>query len=203
MPSIKDAIEELERAYSMLVPRFDIEMPRPIITVQSAGRKTCLAWFSQKRWKSNTVRMDMCEINFSAEKLSRATVSICETLIHEMVHYANFIKGIKDCTQNQYHNARFKALAESVGLGVERMPNKGWASTYIRSDDLYTFIDEQVNLNPSAFDIFRVCEIKKEAPKNRLCKFTCGCTNVWAKTNVEARCERCDKAFEEAEGGAR
>jgi hypothetical protein len=54
MNTIRPAIEELERAFRELVPVFNREMPLPVITIQSKGRKNALGWFVRDKW-SNTV----------------------------------------------------------------------------------------------------------------------------------------------------
>jgi len=46
-----------------------------------------------------------------------------------MVHYANNVCKVVDCNNNQYHNKHFKSKAESFGLTVEKVKNKGYART--------------------------------------------------------------------------
>ncbi len=47
MNSIRPAIEELERAFRELAPVFGREMPLPVITIQSQGRKAPLVGFQR------------------------------------------------------------------------------------------------------------------------------------------------------------
>ena len=94
MNSVKDAIIELERIYISLLPLFDKEMPQPDITIQSKGRKRCLAWFVEKKWLNNEGE-PIAEINVCAESLARPSVEIGAT----MVHYVNWTDGINDCSR--------------------------------------------------------------------------------------------------------
>src|ERR1041384_3014123 len=100
MNTIRPAIEELERAFKELAPVFKRDMPLPVITIQSKGRKNALGWFVQEKW-SNT-KGKLPEINICAEHLARSPEEIAEVLLHEMGHYANALDGIPDCTVRQY-----------------------------------------------------------------------------------------------------
>jgi len=114
MDSIRPAIEELERAFKELAPLFKREMSLPVITIQSRGRKNALGWFAKDRW-SNT-KGKLPEINICAEHLAQSREDIAGVLIHEMVHYADALDGIHDCTVRQYHNENFKKRCDQVGL---------------------------------------------------------------------------------------
>ena len=62
------------------------------------------------------------------------------TLLHEAVHAVAFERGIKDTSrQGRYHNARFQAVAEEIGLEAGRDPPFGWSSTALapRTTALY------------------------------------------------------------------
>jgi hypothetical protein len=190
-PSVVDAIEELERVYERCAGLFrGVEMPRPVITVQSRGRVACLAWFAAERWKDGDT--SVCEINLAAETLARPTLEIGGSMVHEMAHYANWIDKIKDTTGNQYHNKHFRSRAETVGLICEKS-NKGWATTRV-GDELASHL-RGLSIDADAFRLFRLEPIKTGKSKSPLRKFTCGCTNVWAKTVVSAVCNGCSNEF--------
>jgi hypothetical protein len=191
MNSVKDAITELERIYAALIPLFDKDMPQPVITIQSKGRKRCVAWFAGKKWQNNEIE-PIGEINFCAESLSRPDLDIGATMAHEMSHYANWLDDIKDCTVNQYHNENFKLRAESVGLICEKT-RSGWATTKAGADlmdRIYT-----LKINTDAFGLYRLSPEAKPTKKNNLRKYTCGCSNCWAKTIISAVCSQCNRAF--------
>jgi hypothetical protein len=49
---------------------------------------------------------------------------------HEAAHGVAHARKIKDTSrQGRYHNRRFKALAEELGLSVEHHPTLGWSPT--------------------------------------------------------------------------
>ena len=106
MNSIQPAVAELERAFVEFVPLFQREMPLPCITIQTKAKASHRL---VRRTQVGEQRPGpVPEINISAEHLARPPQDIAETLIHEMVHYANHLDGIRDCTVRQYHNLNFK-----------------------------------------------------------------------------------------------
>ena len=68
----------------------------------------------------------------------------CSTLLHEMCHCLAAEKGIKDTSGsgNFYHNRKYKEIAESHGLCVEKHPKYGWTITS-PGLPLLDFIEEQ------------------------------------------------------------
>jgi hypothetical protein len=100
----------------------------PVFTlIPNRGRQSYYGWYWQGRWKDG--KKTLPEINITADTLKRDVEAICETLIHEMVHYKNNVEDIVDCNANQYHNKHFKTRAEAFGLKVEKVKNKGYART--------------------------------------------------------------------------
>jgi hypothetical protein len=64
------------------------------------------------------------------EGLQRGGADVLATLLHEAAHATARVRQIADTSrQGRYHNARFKALAEELGLTVERHPVIGWSLT--------------------------------------------------------------------------
>lgn len=124
--------QELVVAYNKAFDHFNTTLfggtlPKPIITIQTRGRKKCYGWFWANRWNENGTNVH--EINMSAENVHRTKEDQCETLIHEMVHLHNAIRNIDDCNALGYHNKNFKSAAEEAGLLVMKFPGKGWAMT--------------------------------------------------------------------------
>lgn len=190
MNTIRPAIEELERAFKELSPVFKREMPLPVITIQSKGRKNALGWFVKDKW-SNTVGK-LPEINICAEHLARSPEDIAEVLLHEMVHYADALDGIPDCTVRQYHNLNFKNLCDEVGLICRKTPARGWAATSL-SPELGEKV-AKVGINPDAFSLFRG-GVKMKKAETKMKKWRCSCTNIRAAVPVEATCNRCGLEF--------
>lgn len=128
MEKMSNIISGLEAVFDSINAEFyNNELKRPVITVQS-GRRSVLGWCSAKeRW--NVDNEKYYEINLVAENLGRTKDEIIGTMLHECVHLYNGQNGINDCGPTQYHNKHFKDVAESHGLTVSKMKNRGFAHT--------------------------------------------------------------------------
>jgi len=70
------------------------------------------------------------EINLCAEHLNRPVERVITTLCHEMCHLWCMEKSIQDTSRKgQYHNARFKEVAEAAGLIVHQHQTRGYCIT--------------------------------------------------------------------------
>ena len=120
--------DKLVEAFEFFNAELDTQLDNPVFTlIPNRGRQSYYGWYWQGRWKDG--RKTLPEINITADTLKRSVEEICETIIHEMVHYANNVMNVVDCNANQYHNKHFKTKAESFGLKVEKVKNKGYART--------------------------------------------------------------------------
>jgi hypothetical protein len=189
--SILAAVGELERAFGGLAPLFPNDLPAPVITIQSRGRRRVRAWFCGDKWDALPGGLLRPEINICAEDLACRPVDICECLLHEMVHESNWVDKIKDCTVNQYHNKNFAERCRAVGLVPLKGP-RGWSETAL-SPDLLARV-EALALSDDAFAVFRTSREQKKAPTKML-KWSCGCTIVRAATALDATCNGCGKPF--------
>ena len=128
----------LEKIYRELnKDLFGGELEEPVITIRSTpfayGHVTC-----GKVWRTKDCQR--YELNIGAESLGRPIENIVSTMIHEMVHIYNLMHDIKDCSRgNTYHNKRFKAKAESVGLVIGYDKRIGYSVTS-PSDELILYI---------------------------------------------------------------
>jgi SprT-like family protein len=184
--SIRPAIAELERAFTALTVLFKREIPLPIITIQTKGRRAASGWFWHQKWQNGKPE-GLSEINICAEHLSRPPLDIAEILLHEMCHYANALDGIDDCSANQYHRKSFRVRCDAVGLICQSGP-RGWASTSLTPE-----LAERVRalgIDPEAFSLFR--KGKQQAKVgSRMKKWRCGCTTIRAAVEVDATCGKC------------
>ena len=106
---------------------FENALSRPTITIQSTPRAYGHFTLNDDTWVSTIGGSH--EINIGAGTLARPIEEVCATLLHEMVHYYNYIMGIQDCSRgNTYHNRRFKQAAEQRGLIVTHSETHGSAS---------------------------------------------------------------------------
>lgn len=86
---------------------------------------------------------DAVQISLGSETLTRPIENICATLIHEMVHWYNFINDIKDVSRgNTYHNKNFKNEAERRGISISYDSRIGWSVTE-PTEELISWILEE------------------------------------------------------------
>ena len=117
---------------------FENALSRPTITIQSTPKAYGHFSLREDTWISK--RGASHEINIGAGTLARPIEEVCATLLHEMVHYYNYICGVQDCSRGgTYHNRRFKASAEAHGLIIEHHEKYGWTLTS-PSDELLEFV---------------------------------------------------------------
>lgn len=128
----------LEKIYDTLNrEKYNGELETPILTIQSS-EKTYGHVTTAKVWKCTD--KNQYELNISAEALNRPIENVVATLLHEMTHIYCMMHGIQDTSRNgQYHNKRFKAQAETVGLIIEKDNKIGWSLTR-PSEELVKYI---------------------------------------------------------------
>lgn len=92
-----------------------------------------LGHFAATRWNHDTDDVErLAEVFIGGEGLARGPVDVLGTLLHEAAHAIAHVRGVQDTSrQGRWHNARFQALAEEVGITVTRHPKNGWSPTSI------------------------------------------------------------------------
>jgi curved DNA-binding protein CbpA len=106
------------------------EIPRVVIIIASGteGKQARLGHHAPGRW--NVAGEQRAEIMISGEGLRRGAPAVLATLLHEAAHALAEARGIQDTSrQGRYHNGKFKAHAEELGLGVEHDDRAGWSIT--------------------------------------------------------------------------
>ena len=91
--------------------------------------------------------MPLGEVFVGGEGLARGPVGVLGTLLHEAAHALADVRGVKDTSrQGRWHNARFKALAEELGIEVTKDPKLGWSPTSVTDTarDDYVAVVEQL-----------------------------------------------------------
>ena len=182
---------------------FESELSRPVLTIQSTPKAYGHFSLREDTWVSKNGMSH--EINIGAGTLARPIEDICATLLHEMVHYHNFINGVQDCSRDgTYHNRRFRDSAEAHGLIVDHHEKYGWTITS-PSDRLLQFcLDNDLTdilLNRNEYGGFRVPGTGTHAPappsvvtrKSSTRKYICPCcgNSVRATKNVNIGCLDC------------
>jgi len=115
--------------------REHLDLP-PAVLITGSGslgtrRGVRLGHFAASRWQAGD-RGPLAEIFIGGEGLARGAGPVLATLLHEAAHALAHERGINDTSrQGRYHNRRFKALAEAVGLRVDHHPTLGWSPTIL------------------------------------------------------------------------
>ena len=183
---------------------FEGALARPTITIQSTPRAYGHFSLREDTWVSKLGGTH--EINVGAGTLARPIEEVVATLLHEMVHYHNFVNGVQDCSRGgTYHNKHFKEAAEARGLVVERSERYGWSRTS-PSEALIDFVldngltDILLNRNEeSGFQITGTgthsgssfTTTKKSSTRKYICP-CCG-MSIRATREVNIACLDCDE----------
>ena len=196
------ALQELYRSFDILNKKyFNNGLIVPVITIQTNNRKNSAGWFTvQKIWESKTgdpsIDKDYVafhEINICSEGLNRTSELIIETLLHEMVHYQNTVADIKDMSNGNKHNKRFKEAAEKVGLICDKDAKYGYGSTR-PSEQLVAFIQTEIKPLEEAFEYYRVTIPKLVKVKTKtMFKYECPKCGLSArgKEGIKILCDEC------------
>jgi hypothetical protein len=89
-----------------------------------------LGHFAALRWRHHD--HDLPEIFVSGEGLARGPFDVLGTLLREAAPAFAHVRGIRDTSrQGRYHNTRYAALAQELGLTVAQAPGIGWSDTTV------------------------------------------------------------------------
>lgn len=114
------------------IRRHHPEIP-PAMLVVAAGfdaRRHKLGHFAAERWWHARKDGALPEVLIGGEGLERGPEPVFATLLHEAAHALADAREIQDTSrQGRYHNLRFRALAEELGLVVTPAPGIGWSAT--------------------------------------------------------------------------
>ena len=129
-------VQALEACWRAIRERHP-DLPDAVILLGAGDENPrALKWghWSPARWLVPT-EGHRSEVLIAGESLSRPARDTLGTLVHEAAHGLAWARKIKDTSrQGRYHNKAYKALAEEVGLTVEKHPVYGWAMTTIQPE---------------------------------------------------------------------
>ncbi|MGQ0575454.1 MAG: hypothetical protein ACT4RN_14780 [Pseudonocardia sp.] len=121
---------------------------------------------------------ELPEVFVGGEGLRRGPVQVLGTLLHEAAHALAHVRGIKDTSrQGRWHNAKFKALAEELGIEVVKDERIGWSPTAVPvvTRDAYADVIAQLG---AALRLHRSVEITAtgtiKTPGQPACVCDCG-----------------------------
>lgn len=195
-------IESLNNAF-VSIRKNHPELPNAVLVVGASGRKRNGAvhgHFSPDVW---TAKNATHEIMLSGESLARGAEATLGTLLHECAHLLAAVRGIKDTSrQGRFHNKRFKALAEELGIEVHRDPTIGWSVTTLpRAAE--TKYRAELSLMRKALKGHRIEQTGPKSPAKLTLKVWCDCRSITLPQSFldkgEIRCEECGQLFVEYE----
>jgi DNA-directed RNA polymerase subunit RPC12/RpoP len=197
--NIQRATDELHVMFAKLnKAKYNGTLPEPAITIQAQGKRAAYGWCSTgERWTDKTGENKRHEINICAEHLARTVPEICGTMLHEMVHLDNTLKGIQDCSRGgTWHNKKFKKTAEAVGFEVEHSSKYGDAHTKPLPELLKLF--ESLGIDPEAFSLYRQGEGSAKKKQAKRLTYVCPecAAKVTASKPVNLLCDDCNVKME-------
>lgn len=135
-------IKAFEQAWSA-IQKNNPDVP-DVLIVTGRGRiplGLILGAFSERSWKVRAG--EQAEMFVGGEGLERGPRDVFATLIHEAAHGMAVTRKIKDTSrQFRYHNAKYKALAEEIGIEVTQDPDIGWSITTLPDRTAKLYADE-------------------------------------------------------------
>lgn len=111
-------VAAVEAAYGA-IKREAPDLPDAVIITGSGLSGYGLVWghFAHDRWIDDIRAGRRPELFVSGERLAGGATLTMQTLLHEAAHALAIVRGVKDTSRGfRYHNRRFVALAESLGL---------------------------------------------------------------------------------------
>lgn len=136
-PGTAALIAALEDAWRSIQHHHPDMPPAQVIVGQGSGhgRGLLLGHLAPERWQP-TGQPDALihELLIAGEGLALGAHDVFTTELHEAAHALAVARGITDTSRDgRYHNARYKQIAEELGLHVERDRHFGWSKTTLPS----------------------------------------------------------------------
>ncbi|HET9873916.1 MAG TPA: hypothetical protein VFP89_15130 [Propionibacteriaceae bacterium] len=135
------------------VRRHHSEVPAVVVTLGAGSVGVPrgvlkLGHFAADRWTSAGADSSaVAELFVGGEGLARGPESVLATLLHEAAHGLADARRIQDTSrQGRYHNTRYKALAEELGLHVTQLTDIGWSGTVLADNTAARYAEELAQL---------------------------------------------------------
>lgn len=120
-------VAALESAHAVIQEKTGA--PRATINVARKTGRTMGHFTHAKLWKAGEESFH--EIMISANYFERGARAVLGTLLHEVAHSIDLQNGIQGTSGDGYHNQKFKATAESLGLTITQAKGIGWSLTEV------------------------------------------------------------------------
>ena len=141
------------------------------------------------------------EIMVSANYFTRGARAVLGTLLHETAHSIDNQAGLQGVTGDGYHNKKFKATAEALGLTITQAKGIGWSVTEVSDECASRWIEELALIENALALVADTEQAKKGAGRNKNLKVaSCGCgekIRLSAKTleKCAPMCQDCGQEF--------
>lgn len=131
-----EVVHALELAWKA-IQRKHPEVPNVVLVTGSGQQLFGLTWghHAHQRWTNGKPTNKVTELFISGECIDQGAKYVLETLLHEACHAIARVRDIPETSrQRRYHNRRFVALAEELGLDGPEVPHPsiGWSDCVIR-----------------------------------------------------------------------
>jgi hypothetical protein len=185
----------LENAHEII--REKTGAPRATILVTRKTGRTMGHFTHAKIWKAGEENFH--EIMISANYFERGARAVLGTLLHETAHSLDLQAGIQGVTGDGYHNKKFKATAEALGLTITNAQGIGWSVTDV-SDECAERWAEALALIENALSLMADTEQagKTRGRNKNLLKAVCKCSSIRASATVIEQgvtCNQCGEVF--------
>lgn len=128
-------VQALEHVWGAIQRRHP-EVPAVVVTLGAGSVGVPrgvlkLGHFAADRWTAGSPGSPaVAELFVGGEGLAQGAESVLATLLHEAAHGLADVRQVQDTSrQGRYHNTRYKALGEEVGLVVTQVAGIGWSGT--------------------------------------------------------------------------
>ena len=158
-------VSALEAAWADIRSNFP-ELPERVLFITGVGTQKgglVRGHWRQTGWRTES-NGDLPELFISGERLAEGGTCVLNTLIHEAVHALAACRSIKDTSrQGRYHNKRFAALAEEMGLRAPVNPDTtlGFSNVVITDETVEAYsttiatLDSKITAHvPNLFEEF-------------------------------------------------
>lgn len=190
------------------------EVPDAVIVVGAPGKVRggqvhghfqAQSWINPDFEDANGEESDVLhEISLSGESLERGALGALGTLLHEAAHALSFERRVKDTSNaGRYHNKKFKAAGEELGILLTQDGTIGWSVTRISMVTYIRYYREIQALN-QALATYRLPDYSRASkPRTRTkALMDCGCGDPvtvsiqWFERHAESlKCDDCLEGF--------
>ena len=133
-PTIRPVVDAIEHVVLKVRQRIVPDLPDLIVRIggggDARGGALIRGTFHDGSWRSVNNNKPFGELMISGSLLALDARHIASTIMHECVHAVAAARGVRETSRNgRFHNTRFKAIAESMHLVVEKSQHDGWNVT--------------------------------------------------------------------------